>query len=87
MLNGFVAAIDPAAFPGAESFPAEVDRLARNLAAQPRADGFDEILMPGERGDRAMAKAARDGIELTPVLWKQLADVAGKLGVAMPEVL
>jgi ureidoglycolate dehydrogenase (NAD+) len=84
--NALAAAIDPAAFPGADRFPKEVDRLARDLAAQPRADGFDEILMPGERGDREMARAARDGIELTPVLWQQLADVAGKLGVAMPVI-
>jgi ureidoglycolate dehydrogenase (NAD+) len=60
--------------------------LIRQLSPAQTADGFDEILMPGERGDREMARAARDGIELTPVLWQQLADVAGKLGVAMPVI-
>lgn len=85
--NAFVAAIDPAWLPAAATFQSDVDRLARNLAAQPRADGFDEILMPGERGDREAARAAREGIELTPVLWKQLAEVAVKLGVTIPEVI
>lgn len=86
VLNAVTAAIDPAGFPFADQFEAEVDRFARALKDQPRADGFDEILMPGERGDRQLARAMRDGIELPPVLWAQLADVAGKLGVTMPEV-
>ena len=85
--NAFAAAIDPAWFPAAATFQHEVDRLARDLAMQPRADGFEEILMPGERGDREMVRSAREGIELTPVLWKQLADTAARLGVAMPTVL
>ncbi|MCC2096842.1 MAG: Ldh family oxidoreductase [Hyphomicrobiales bacterium] len=87
VLNAMVAALDPAAFPFANAFEAEVDRLARDLAKEPRADGFDEILMPGERGDREMTRTAREGITLAPVLWKQLADVAGRLGVAMPETM
>jgi ureidoglycolate dehydrogenase (NAD+) len=86
VLNAAVAALDPAAFPFAGQFETEVDRFARDLKARPRAEGFDEILMPGERGDRQMARAAEEGIELTPVLWGQLADVAGRLGVEMPEV-
>lgn len=87
VLNAFVVAIDPAWMPAAESFQREVDRLARGLAAQPRADGFEEILMPGERGDRAYERATREGVTLTPVLWKQLSDVAARLGVAMPQRL
>lgn len=85
--NAFAAAIDPSWLPAAATFQQEVDRLARDIAAQPRADGFDEILMPGERGDREMARSARNGVELTPVLWKQLADTAASLGVAMPQTI
>jgi ureidoglycolate dehydrogenase (NAD+) len=87
VLNAFVVAIDPAWMPAAATFQQEVDRLAKGLATQPRADGFDEILMPGERGDREMERTAREGITLMPVLWKQLADVAGRLGVGMPETM
>jgi len=86
VLNAAVAAIDPAAFPFADQFEAEVDHFARTLAQQPRADGFDEILMPGERGDRELERSAREGIELTAFLWGQLGDVAARLGVVPPEV-
>ncbi|MGE3246678.1 MAG: Ldh family oxidoreductase [Beijerinckiaceae bacterium] len=86
VLNAFAVAIDPSWMPAAATFQRDVDLLAKGLAEQPRAEGFDEILMPGERGDREMERTAREGIELTPVLWKQLAEVAGKLGVSMPEI-
>lgn len=83
--NAVAAAIDPAAFPVADTLEAEVDRLARDLADQPMADGFDEILMPGERGDREMERAAREGIALTPTLWGELSAIAERLGVTMPD--
>ena len=84
--NAVVVALDPEVFPVAEHFQTEVDRLARDLAAEPLADGFDEILMPGERGDREMARTAREGITLTAALWGELAVVADQLGVAVPEI-
>jgi len=82
--NALVAAIDPAMFPAAEDFPAEVDRLARRLAEQPRADGCDEILMPGERGDREAARRRSDGIELSAALWRQLCDQGQRYGTPAP---
>ena len=82
--NALCAAIDPAALGAGETFAAELDRLARDIAAEPRADGVDEILMPGERGDRVAAQRRRDGIPLPAGVWKQLVAEAGKRGVAVP---
>jgi L-2-hydroxycarboxylate dehydrogenase (NAD+) len=47
-----------------EEFLARMDHLVRSLKAQPRADGFDEILMPGERESRTKAERERTGIPL-----------------------
>ncbi|HAQ23127.1 MAG TPA: lactate dehydrogenase, partial [Acidimicrobiaceae bacterium] len=74
------------AFPFADEFQMEVDRLARDLAAEPLADGFDEILMPGERGDRVMKRTAREGITLTAVLWEELSVAAERLSVPVPAI-
>lgn len=84
--NAVAAALDPAAFPFADTFSEEVDRLARTLADEPRAEGFDEILMPGERGDREMERTARDGITLSAALWQELSTGAERLGVPTPDV-
>lgn len=85
--NALVAAIDLSAFPTASNLPEEVERLANLLAGQPRADGFNEILMPGERGDRETKRARAEGLEIPAGIWKQLEDQAARLGVQMPEVI
>lgn len=84
--NGLAAAIDPTAFVGAEAFAQEVDRLARAIAAEPPAAGVDEILMPGERGDREAARRRAEGVPLAAATWEQLVAAAGRLGVDVPNV-
>lgn len=84
LLNTLCIAIDPEALDVAASFGKEVDRLARDIASLPRADGVSEILMPGQRGDRVMAQRRRDGIPIPEGIWKQLATEAQKRGVAVP---
>jgi len=81
--NGFVMAIDLAQFGDPESFRREVDRLVKSLKALPRAEGVEEILMPGERGARTREERARDGIPLPAAVLGELATLAGRLGVAM----
>lgn len=83
--NALVAAIDPEAFVGAETYAREVDRMAKAIAAEPLAEGVDEILMPGERGDREAARRREAGVELGEELWQQLAHIAGTLNVAVPD--
>src|SRR5215510_9587769 len=49
-LNGVAIAIDLAAMGDLDHFRSEADRLGEAIAALPRADGVDTILLPGERG-------------------------------------
>jgi uncharacterized oxidoreductase len=76
--------LDVEQFAGAEHFLAEVSGLAEAVRGCPRAEGVQEVLLPGdpERKQRRQRQAA--GIPLDDGTWGQLAALAGKLGVAVP---
>jgi LDH2 family malate/lactate/ureidoglycolate dehydrogenase len=82
--NGFIIAIDIARFGDAARFRAGVAALVAALKAQPRQDGCNEILMPGERGDRVHAERLAAGIPIPPATWSDLGRLARRFGVAMP---
>jgi LDH2 family malate/lactate/ureidoglycolate dehydrogenase len=81
--NALSLAIDIARFGDPGSFRREIDRLIRALKALPRAPGVDDILMPGERGNRTLAQRTRDGIPLPLTVIDELQAVAARLGVTM----
>lgn len=83
--NGLVVAVDIAAFGDADAFRRDADALAAAITSLPKAEGVDRLYMPGERGDTVAAQRAADGIPIPQGTWDRLAEVAGKLGVAMPE--
>jgi ureidoglycolate dehydrogenase (NAD+) len=81
--NGLVLAIDLRRFGDPQAFRSEVDRVIAALKALPHAPGVLEILMPGERGSRALAARTRDGIPLSRPIVEELRAVAGRFGVPM----
>jgi len=85
--NGLVAAIDIAAFTDADDYRANVDALFDAIKALPRAPGVEEILLPGEGGDRVFEQRSRDGIPLTAGIWRRMGELGDRLGVAMPPTL
>lgn len=82
--NSLVVAMDPAALGDVGLLKANVAALAQTIKAQPRADGFDEILMPGERGAREMERRGCEGISIPDKTWRQIAEVAQTFGVTPP---
>ena len=54
------------------------------LKALPKADGFDEIFVPGEPEEKTCAVRSRDGIPLPPGTIRNLRAVAEQFGVALP---
>jgi LDH2 family malate/lactate/ureidoglycolate dehydrogenase len=62
--NGFLLAIDVAAFLPLEVFTAMIDETVDAIKWLPPADGTAEILVPGERGRRTRAERAATGIPL-----------------------
>lgn len=83
--NGLIIAIDISKFGDVGEYAREVDRLATAVKTLPRADGVDEILVPGERGDRVLMDRREAGIPLAQGTWDRLAKVAAPLGVEIPD--
>ena len=85
--NGFLLAIDVAAFLPLDEFTATIDETVDAIKSLPPADGTAEILVPGERGGRTRAERAATGIPLGPKVWRELTEVATALDVPVPAPL
>jgi len=83
--NGLCIAVNIAAFGDPAEFRNQIDHLVDILKSQARAEGTDEILVPGERGDRVLEERSRSGIPIRDGIWKQLETVAARHNVAMPD--
>jgi ureidoglycolate dehydrogenase (NAD+) len=66
---------DPAAF------RARVDRYISHLKSAKRAQGVEEILLPGERGFRERDRRLRDGIPVSDEVWTNVVRLAEEVGV------
>jgi ureidoglycolate dehydrogenase (NAD+) len=62
----------------------DIQQLTEMVKALPRRDGFGELLLPGERGDREAELRRRIGIPLPVNLWTELGNLAQELGVSRP---
>lgn len=78
-------ALDIEVFAGAEHFLREVSDLAAAVRDCPRAEGVQEIMLPGDPERREKARRREAGIPLDDGTWKQLSDLAGQLGVMVPK--
>jgi LDH2 family malate/lactate/ureidoglycolate dehydrogenase len=85
--NSVVAAVNIAAFTDVEQYKRDVDGTIEGLKRLPTAEGFDQILMPGEPENRVYVERAANGIPLPEGTVRNLRAVAAKLGVALPEGL
>jgi ureidoglycolate dehydrogenase (NAD+) len=82
--NTAMLAIDIETFRPLIDFKTDADALAAVVKALPRQTGFDEILLPGERGNRTETMRRKSGIPIPAKLWEELAMVAKENGVKMP---
>ena len=78
----FVAVFNVAAFRDLATFKTEVAEFARYLKATPPAEGFDEVLYPGEIEIRREKERLRDGIEVDTTTWSELVGLAEKFNVS-----
>jgi LDH2 family malate/lactate/ureidoglycolate dehydrogenase len=77
----FVVCVDPAAFRPAEDFLDYVEETAARIKAVPPAEGFDEVLLPGELEARSRIARLRDGIPVPEQLWADLLKSAQSVGI------
>jgi ureidoglycolate dehydrogenase (NAD+) len=84
--NTAMLVIDIKAFRPVLEFQTDADTLADLVKALPRRSGFDEILLPGERGSRTESARRKTGIPIPAKLWEELAAIATTDGVRMPDI-
>lgn len=85
--NSVVAAIDVGFFLDPDEYRALLDETIDALKTLPKAEGCEEVLMPGEPEQRVLEKRARDGIPLPPGTVEKLRETARRLGLALPPPL
>jgi uncharacterized oxidoreductase len=76
--------IDVEAFLPSDRFAEMVEDMKRYVKSSPPAEGFEEVLLPGELEFRLREKRLREGIPLDEVTWKQIKKTAAALGVKLP---
>jgi LDH2 family malate/lactate/ureidoglycolate dehydrogenase len=77
----FMLVVDPAAFSPTD-FKAEVEAFVRYLKATPPAEGFAEVLYPGEIEHRTEQRRRREGISIEDATWVRLGEVAARFGIS-----
>ena len=82
--NSVVVAIDISTFTDLESYKEHIDSLIDGIKALPKAEGFSEILVPGEPEERTFIERSKNGIPLPQGTVRNLVAVAKKLGVKLP---
>ncbi len=80
----FVLAINPMAFRDYSGYLADIKDLIHTIKTCPPAQGFTEVLIPGEPEDRNYSTRIRDGIPIDLETWRILTELAKELGVEPP---
>ena len=79
--NGFfLMAVNPEFFCGTLAYEKQVDNHARFIKDAKPAEGFDEVLLPGEFEFRQAKKKEQEGIDLPEETWNGLVSIGQKLG-------
>jgi LDH2 family malate/lactate/ureidoglycolate dehydrogenase len=80
--GAFLFAFDPGAFRPLAQFKADVTAFAKYLKSTPPAEGFTEVLYPGEIEYRTEQRRRREGIPIEDATWSKLETLARDAGVA-----
>ncbi|MEM3011891.1 MAG: Ldh family oxidoreductase [Candidatus Hadarchaeales archaeon] len=74
-------ALDPSAFTDREKFLGEAEEFIREVKSSRRAEGVQEILLPGEPEFRKRERYLREGIPLPNEIWEEVKRTAKELGL------
>lgn len=83
--NSIMVAIDISGFMQLEDYKKQVDELIDSVKSLPTANGFAEILVPGERKQRCYAERIKNGIPLAAPTLGSLRGVAERFEIAVPD--
>ncbi len=79
-----LTAVNVAAFQPLAEFKQTVAAFVERLKAIPPAEGFQEILLPGELEWRTRARRLEEGIPLPEKTWERIQQAAEAVGVPVP---
>jgi ureidoglycolate dehydrogenase (NAD+) len=85
--NSVVVAIDISQFTDVDTYKEHIDNLIDGIKALPSAEGFEQVLVPGEPEWRNYDERSRNGIPLPEGTVKKLKDAAQKFGIPLPQGL
>lgn len=71
--------------PSVEDFKARMDHLVETLKAQPRAEGVEEVMIPGEPESKAEEERSGSGVPLQADVVESLKAEGEALGLAFPQ--
>ena len=73
--------IDPKGFMPAEQFRQAIEGLSGYLKDTPKAQGFEDVLLPGEYLFRRMRRREKEGVPLDDETWTQIVETAKRVDV------
>jgi len=82
--NSVVVAIDISTFTDIEGYMEHIDNLIDGLKGLPKAEGFNEIFVPGEPEWRTYDERLKNGIPIPEKTFQNLKKVADKFALALP---
>ncbi|MBT2757777.1 Ldh family oxidoreductase [Mesobacillus foraminis] len=83
----FFIAIDIERFMPLDLFKERMDRYIQEIKAEPKADGVDEILIPGEIEHRLVIERKRSGLELPEKVEKELEAIGRRYSLKLSDAL
>ena len=81
----FLTVIDPAAFGDGQRYQALVGETLAAAGQTTPAPGVGEVLVPGEPEVRARTERTREGVALPEATWDELAALAARFDLPLPE--
>jgi ureidoglycolate dehydrogenase (NAD+) len=82
--NAAVIAVNIKTFRPLNEFRRDIAALAQEIRSLPRRQGYDHLLLPGERGGRNARERLRTGIPIDGRTWGKLCDLAISAGIHPP---
>ena len=83
----FIAVLRVSAFRSRNSFFEEVRNFVKRVKGSPKAKGFSEIMLPGEKAYKNYQNSKVNGIFVNDVAWESISEKAVELDVNLPDSL
>ena len=82
----FLMAVNVGSLQPLDEFKAKVDEMIRNVKESKTAEGFHEIVLPGERAQLEYERRSWDGVPVREEYWEQVVRIGREVGVDVEEL-